>query len=246
MDNSKNLIQKFYEQYYSKDQNENPALMIYDRLRINKIKSAIEKYYSTGRILIIGCGSKRDSEIFDLIEKTYAFDLSFNAIKRIKTQNKKLFVADATNLPFSKNQFDIIVMSEVIEHIPHVDKAVSEIFQTTNEKGKLILSTPNWISFFGLARWIAKIFFKKNISADDQPFDDWKTITKLKNELSPSFNLIHSSGIWYLPPLHYKNRGVSNIMMKIIYLIYYPFEKLFSFITPYFGHMLFTVFIVNK
>jgi SAM-dependent methyltransferase len=246
MNSSKKNLKNFYDNYYSMSPVENPALLIYDRLRINKIKKEVLNYYSNGKVLIIGCGSKRDSEIMDFIEDSFAFDLSLNAVKRIQSFDRKLFVADASYLPFANNQFDLVIISEVIEHIPDVQIVTREIFRVEEPLGKLILTTPNWNSFFGLFRWIAKILFNKTITSDDQPYDDWKTIKKLKIELSPYFSIIYSSGIWYLPPLHYKNKGLSHKLTNILYKIFSPFEKFLSSSFPHLGHLLFIVFISNK
>lgn len=246
MEKSKQKIQNFYENLYSEDQDDNPALLIYDQLRINKIIDAISDHFSTGRILIIGCGAKNDVKIFDQIDASFGFDLSLNAIRRIKTPERNLFVADATNLPLLNNQFDIVVLSEVIEHIPEVSSVVREVFRVEKPLAKLILSTPNWISWFGIARWIAYAVLKKEITSDNQPYDDWKTIKRLKILLSPYFKILHSSGIWYLPPLHYKNKGLSKKMTNFLFTIFSPFEKFLSTKFPHLGHLLFLIFISNK
>ena len=246
MENSKHKLKYFYEHLYSKDQIINPALLIYDRLRINKIINSLSYHYSTGRILIIGCGAKNDVELLDQISTSFAFDLSYNAIKNIKTVDRKLFVADATNMPLANDKFDIVVMWEVIEHIPEGSIVVREISRSQKPLGKLILSTPNWISWFGLARWISKVVLNKEITSDNQPYDDWKTITKLKKELAPYFTLLCSSGIWYLPPLHYKKYGLSKKSMKILFKIFSPIENFLSRKFPHIGHLLFTVFVNNK
>ena len=56
---SQKNIQQFYEDYYSLNAFLTPAFLIYDQLRIDKIKYSLSKYYSSGKVLIIGCGSKK-------------------------------------------------------------------------------------------------------------------------------------------------------------------------------------------
>ena len=56
----------------------------------------------------------------------------------------------------------------------------SEIERVITNGGKLILTTPNWFSMFGLFRKIAEIFVNHPVTSDNQPYDDWKTIWKLK------------------------------------------------------------------
>jgi hypothetical protein len=68
MDTSKIKIREFYENYYSQDSYANPAFIIYDHLRISKINDALTTYSSEGNLLIIGCGSKKDSKFLDMFD----------------------------------------------------------------------------------------------------------------------------------------------------------------------------------
>jgi len=49
---------------------------------------------------------------------------------------------DATQLPFPSNSIDVIVCCEVIEHIPDVGKAISEIDRVLKPGGKLVITWP--------------------------------------------------------------------------------------------------------
>lgn len=228
-------IKDFYEHLYGNDQIINPAYEIYDKLRIKIIKSYLDK--TNKNILVIGCGNRNDINLLETFSNPVLFDLSFKAVKSI---NKDLNVinADALSIPIADNSFDEIVCSEVLEHIPDIDMAISEMARVLKPDGNLIVSTPNWISLFGLGRWLMELFTKQMISSDNQPYDDWKTIWKLKRELSPYFHIDIAKGVWYLPPLHFRGRGLSKTMTKLIYLIFSPFEFILSNIFPYFGHLI--------
>ena len=50
--------------------------------------------------------------------------------------------ADITTLPFSNQTFDIIICSEVLEHIPDEQRALSEIRRVMKPGGTLVVSVP--------------------------------------------------------------------------------------------------------
>lgn len=49
---------------------------------------------------------------------------------------------DLTQLPFADNQFDIIIASHVLEHIPNLQKALKEIHRTLKSTGQAIVMFP--------------------------------------------------------------------------------------------------------
>jgi SAM-dependent methyltransferase len=50
--------------------------------------------------------------------------------------------ADATNLPFTNDSFDILIANHILEHIPEDVKAMKEMFRVLNAKGLAILQVP--------------------------------------------------------------------------------------------------------
>ena len=90
----------------------------------------IEKTQS-GRILDIGCGN---GNLFALLPEgryeLFGIDFSENMIEeaRKKCGDKAVFaVADAEELPFDDNAFDIIVCNASFHHYIHPDTVVSEM-----------------------------------------------------------------------------------------------------------------------
>ena len=58
--------------------------------------------------------------------------------------------ADAQNMPFEENFFDIVVSCETIEHVPDPRAAVREMYRVCKTGGMLYLTTPNYLNFMGL------------------------------------------------------------------------------------------------
>jgi ubiquinone/menaquinone biosynthesis C-methylase UbiE len=73
-------------------------------------------------------------------------DLSYKNLSIIKNndQNRPGFylVADAHGLPFKDESFDIIIISEVLEHLNNPGLAISNAFRVLKKGGKIIITTP--------------------------------------------------------------------------------------------------------
>jgi SAM-dependent methyltransferase len=53
----------------------------------------------------------------------------------------------ASHLPFASGAFDVVVAGEVIEHVPVPDLMLAEIRRILRPQGRLVLSTPNIVSW---------------------------------------------------------------------------------------------------
>lgn len=230
---------KFYEEFHTaKTINPVAEFMLIDKC--NFLRSLLKGI--TGKILVIGCGSRNEMSIINEGCEGFGIDISEMAIKKSMEMHPRFtyYVASATDLPFPDDSFDCIVCSEVIEHISEDVKVYSEVRRTLKNKGTFIITTPNWLSWYGMFRKIAEILFKKPFTADDQPIDNWSTSFILREKLKKyGFKkVILFRGIWYYPPTGKGNKQIpSKITLPIIKLIY-PFEILFRIVLPWFGHMI--------
>ncbi len=55
-----------------------------------------------------------------------------------------LTAADALTLPFRNQYFDVVICSEVLEHIPDHQCAIDEIVRVLKTGGTLVVSVPRW------------------------------------------------------------------------------------------------------
>lgn len=103
------------------------------------------------KILDAGCGygiyslslSEKGNEIYsiDLEEKRIKH---LNKLKKYDAKFSKIksFVGSINNLPFASNYFDVVLCSEVIEHIKDDKLAFSELTRVIRKGGNLILTVP--------------------------------------------------------------------------------------------------------
>ena len=103
---------------------------------IRDIKNAIEKN-ATGYLLDLGCGNKPYKSIYETYcEKQIGCDVM---------QSDKNMVDEiclATDLKFDDNTFDTIICTQVLEHVYHREKMISEAFRVMKSGGKIILTVP--------------------------------------------------------------------------------------------------------
>ncbi len=113
-------------------------------------------------ILDVGCGEGfilerlREDKIG---EELTGIDFSRNAIQIGKKMHPALSLKRGTiyNIPFKPNSFDLVICSEVLEHLEHPEKALSEIQRVT--KNNCIISVPHEPWFM-----LANLMRAKNIS----------------------------------------------------------------------------------
>jgi ubiquinone/menaquinone biosynthesis C-methylase UbiE len=101
------------------------------------------------KILGIGAGTGDDLVILNKYGKNYVIDIDKNALSVVddKLCEEKI-VADACDLPYSNSFFDVVVSSDVFEHISNDKKSVSEAYRVLKENGILIFTVPSFQFLF--------------------------------------------------------------------------------------------------
>lgn len=120
-----------------------------DQKRLNFITDVLkEKLHSGGTALDVGCGNG----IISLYLGRYGFnvtgiDISEKAIKYAIENNSfpnvKFKVESAEGIVASGEQFDVIICSEVLEHLHDPSSLVKTLYDSLKSDGVLIITVPN-------------------------------------------------------------------------------------------------------
>ena len=98
-----------------------------------------------GPVLDIGCGTGLFGKYCFKEKIDTGLDCDENAVEeaRLKDVYGKLEVGDACNLPFSKNSFNAVVSVCAVEHIPRLDRVLSNAYRVLKKKGQFIFTVPS-------------------------------------------------------------------------------------------------------
>ena len=119
------------------------------------IQSSLEyflkfKLPKKAKILDVGCN--HGSLIYKIqkagYKNVFGIDINKEAIlqgkKSYKTIRNKLKTYNGKKILFNDNSFDVVLMFDVIEHIPHVEEFLKkEVYRVLKKGGSFIFQTPN-------------------------------------------------------------------------------------------------------
>lgn len=135
---------------------------IFHRFRIFPWLNKID--YDGKKVLDIGCNT--GILLIPLLEKgvdIVGVDISKSDIKKAKEKleekkfpSNKALVADAKKLPFKQNSFDMVLLSDILEHVSQPELVAKEAYRVVKPGGYILATVPNqWhpvVKFFWLRR----------------------------------------------------------------------------------------------
>ena len=195
-------------------------------LTFNLKKYTLEE---NGKMLDVGCGEGR--HIFGVMQNfpkmsCIGLDMDIPSIKKAEEGNEyfksisetrtRFFKGSAYEIPFEDNSFDLIICSEVLEHLHEYNAALNEMFRVLKPGGKLYASVP--------AEWPEKICWRLSKEYQNQPGGHLRIFNQkdLVNEIcnvgfkflsSERYHSIHSP-YWWLR-CYFWNSQDSNFLVKI-------------------------------
>ncbi|WP_059019558.1 class I SAM-dependent methyltransferase [Mycobacterium sp. M26] len=122
----------------------------YDRLGVGPGRKVID----------VGCGAGRHSfEAYRRGANVIAFDQDAEELANVDTilqamgqageapasAKAQVVVGDALALPYPDGSFDTVIASEILEHIPNDDAAISELIRVLRPGGTLAVTVPRWL-----------------------------------------------------------------------------------------------------
>lgn len=128
------------------------------RAREKKMIQLITKWGNGDRYLDVGCGT---GLILRHVPKgAVGIDLNPRHLARAKkyVPDAKLAIGDAEALEFPNEIFSTVVCTEVLEHLVHPEKALSEMHRVLKSGGRLIGSTPHHALIWKF-RWLSSTHY---------------------------------------------------------------------------------------
>mgnify|MGYP001585638460 FL=1 len=110
-------------------------------------RKQIELIGSNNYVLDVGCNEGSLMSLYAHKNKAVGLELSKESAVKAKKKGFDVKVGSVYKIPFKENIFDVVHMSEIIEHVLDTDKAISEVYRVLKKNGKLIITTPNCASF---------------------------------------------------------------------------------------------------
>lgn len=170
-------------------------------------------------VLNIGCGNGIQAAVYGgNFKSMLGVDISRQRLEMSREllldfgiDNFEYICADIENIPITK-KFDKIIAIDIIEHVIHPEKAISEMRRLLKEKGDLLITFPamhdKWENLF---RYIARKLLRRPAkdaakrTGWDPDMHQYDYSVKKWHSLMDQggFRLIHSRATTMFPPLHY-------------------------------------------
>jgi 2-polyprenyl-3-methyl-5-hydroxy-6-metoxy-1,4-benzoquinol methylase len=111
------------------------------------------------RVLDLGCGFGRHAfELYRRGANVVAYDLASEELREVATMfyamseggeapkgaSAKVIQGSVLALPFADGTFDAVIVSEVLEHIPEDQAAITEITRIVKPGGQVAVTVPRW------------------------------------------------------------------------------------------------------
>ena len=166
----------------------NPLVKMVSVGRLDKIVDLLPQDKKI-KILDAGCGEGQLLlKIFERGYKNiYGVDITKIAIKQAEKRVKANFsLQNLENLNYENEKFDVVICTEVIEHIENYEKVLQELKRILKKNGLLIITFPNE----PLCVVMRIIFLRRPIPKDHVSFFSVRKMKKLVNlNLKEKINL---------------------------------------------------------
>jgi 2-polyprenyl-3-methyl-5-hydroxy-6-metoxy-1,4-benzoquinol methylase len=156
------------------------------------------------RVLDVGSGRGANLGVLSgYCATVVASDISLRILGASREGHRRagFVAADVQSLPFKSGSFDVIVSTEVLEHVPDLSCAILESERILREGGYLVVSTPNYGNLIGAVKlykdWKKKRRAWEPWGAHAGGMERFMTARTLDRALRKRFRILERRGVDY-------------------------------------------------
>lgn len=201
-------------------------------IRARYIADALQKF-KPQRVLDVGCGRGfyvKLASTFASIDHIEGVDINSDYVAQAKKNvggDKRISIQKGSiyKLPFTDNYFDLIICSEVLEHLDDEKTALSELYRVLTKGGKLIVTVPNknFPFLWDPLNWLLMRFFDTHVDkniwwlagiwADHERL---YSLSEIKTLLNTKFQILNSELVlrWCWPFSHFLLYGIGKNLVE--------------------------------
>lgn len=139
--NKKMNIENYYYKIYAKKQ------LGADLDRVNRLKFLFNPVVNGLKILDVGCGPGSDVDfLLKAGNEVHGLDISDEALYYAQNRGiipHKINLSQSSHFPFSNSSFDLVIATDILEHLFFPKQTLEEINRVLKQNGILVASVPN-------------------------------------------------------------------------------------------------------
>jgi len=150
----------------------------FHRNRRRAVRTLIRRYGARTPMLDAGCGTGLN--LAGMPAGSVGIDLNPRNLELVRRRlpHQVAVEGDIEDMPFEDESFGTVVCTEVLEHVPYPEKALSEIGRVLRPGGMLIGSVPS-------RSLVWKLRFLSSTCPGDEPFHNEYTPDEIRTMLAP-------------------------------------------------------------
>jgi 2-polyprenyl-3-methyl-5-hydroxy-6-metoxy-1,4-benzoquinol methylase len=192
---------RYYDSYWSEHRralNHHEIVRVSELIRSYADVAAAFPADKRPRICDLGCGRGWLTDILSRFGEAVGVDFSAEAVARAKTDFPNATFVCANVLEYAPEaKFDVVVSSEVIEHIDDQQRYVRTIADILAPGGFVLITCPNALQ---QPAW-------NKVNPTRQPIEKWLTPAGLRDLLLPAFDITYQSTFY----LYFTLDGVRRV-----------------------------------
>ena len=213
-----------------------PERFFIDQFVFEEISPNLKK---TDRLLDAGAGSFRyrdalNNTVYESSDFAQAFDEA--------SQGKHTYVCDICDIPVEDNTFDVVVSTQVIEHVPDPSGAIKEMSRVLKKGGRLYLTAPQISPVHGRPY---NFFFFTDIGLNKMFEDASLDVISIKPRggvfcvlakifsLFPTYIYYQLAFTGFKRKIGFESKPKNLFLVALLFPIYFVFQIIVGYLIPF-------------